>query len=403
MPDRNSASEVIDVEVILCIAAADCRNLLRRQPYSFSAKFIFRTIRQQLPKKNPPMTNHATGPFDVKLAPQDDKTDDATLGRMTIDKQFHGDLEATSKGQMLTAGPVFKSASTMTSDYPITNFKLPDYHSMSKFAEPMSRLIDELKKLPGVGSKSAQRLAFYILRSSDEDAEALAAAVRDVKANLRLCSVCNNITDVDPCVYCTSATRNQRLVCVVEEPTNIAAIEKTKHFNGVFHVLHGAISPLHGIGPGAVAHLQPHYARRRRQCGRSHHRHQSHRGRRSHRHLSFAATQARRSEGHAHRHGHPGRQRHRIHRRDHHAESDGRAAGTVTLLPVSSASLCRETKLGSDLKHRTSIISTAFRGRAVQVAPSVEDQAGIRVVTVARVDAEVMQYGLGPCPVAARA
>ncbi len=120
---------------------------------------------------------------------------------------------------------------------------------MSKFAEPMSRLIDELKKLPGVGAKSAQRLAFHILRSSDEDAEALAAAVRDVKANLRLCSVCNNITDVDPCAYCTSPTRNQRLVCVVEEPTNIAAIEKTKHFNGVFHVLHGAISPLHGIGP----------------------------------------------------------------------------------------------------------------------------------------------------------
>jgi recombination protein RecR len=120
---------------------------------------------------------------------------------------------------------------------------------MSKFAEPMSRLIDELKKLPGVGAKSAQRLAFHILRSSDEDAEALAAAVRDVKASLRLCSVCNNITDVDPCAYCTSPTRNQRLVCVIEEPTNIAAIEKTKHFNGVFHVLHGAISPLHGVGP----------------------------------------------------------------------------------------------------------------------------------------------------------
>lgn len=120
---------------------------------------------------------------------------------------------------------------------------------MSKFAEPMSRLIDELKKLPGVGAKSAQRLAFHILRSSDEDAEALAAAVRDVKASLRLCSVCNNITDVDPCAYCASPTRNQRLVCVVEEPTNIAAIDKTKHYNGVFHVLHGAISPLHGIGP----------------------------------------------------------------------------------------------------------------------------------------------------------
>ncbi len=120
---------------------------------------------------------------------------------------------------------------------------------MSKFAEPMSRLIDELKKLPGVGAKSAQRLAFHILRSSDDDAEALATAVRDVKANLRLCSVCNNITDVDPCTYCTSPTRNQRMVCVVEEPTNISSIEKTKHFNGVFHVLHGAISPLHGIGP----------------------------------------------------------------------------------------------------------------------------------------------------------
>src|ERR1041384_5370617 len=120
---------------------------------------------------------------------------------------------------------------------------------MAKFAEPMVRLIDELKKLPGVGSKSAQRLAFHILRSSEDDAEALAASVRDVKASLRLCSVCNNITDVDPCVYCTSTTRNQRLVCVVEEPTSIAAIEKTKHFNGAYHVLHGAISPLHGVGP----------------------------------------------------------------------------------------------------------------------------------------------------------
>ena len=120
---------------------------------------------------------------------------------------------------------------------------------MARFAEPMARLIEELKKLPGVGSKSAQRLAFHILRTSDEDAELLAGAIREVKATLRLCSVCNNITDVDPCVYCTSATRNQRLVCVVEEPTNIAAIEKTRHYNGVYHVLHGALSPLHGVGP----------------------------------------------------------------------------------------------------------------------------------------------------------
>jgi len=120
---------------------------------------------------------------------------------------------------------------------------------MSRFAEPMARLIDELKKLPGVGSKSAQRLAFHILRSSEDDADALAAAIHDVKASLRLCSVCNNITDVDPCTYCASATRNQRLICVVEEPTNIAAVEKTRHYNGVYHVLHGSISPIHGVGP----------------------------------------------------------------------------------------------------------------------------------------------------------
>ena len=120
---------------------------------------------------------------------------------------------------------------------------------MSKFAEPMARLIEELKKLPGIGSKSAQRLAFHILRSSEDDAAALAAAIHDVKEKLRLCSLCNNITDIDPCVYCSNPTRNQRLVCVVEEPTNIAAIEKTRHFNGVYHVLHGSLSPLHGIGP----------------------------------------------------------------------------------------------------------------------------------------------------------
>jgi recombination protein RecR len=113
----------------------------------------------------------------------------------------------------------------------------------------MARLIDELKKLPGVGSKSAQRLAFHILRSSEDDANLLAGAIHDVKASLRLCSVCNNITDVDPCVYCSSATRNQRLICVVEEPTNIASVEKTRHYNGVYHVLHGAISPIHGVGP----------------------------------------------------------------------------------------------------------------------------------------------------------
>jgi recombination protein RecR len=119
---------------------------------------------------------------------------------------------------------------------------------VARYAEPMARLIEELKKLPGVGSKTAQRFAFYILRSTDEDAAALAEAVRGLKASLRLCSVCNNITDIDPCAYCASPTRNQRLVCVVEEPTNIDAIERTR-YQGVYHVLHGTLSPLHGVGP----------------------------------------------------------------------------------------------------------------------------------------------------------
>ena len=120
---------------------------------------------------------------------------------------------------------------------------------MSRYAEPMARLIEELKKLPGVGAKSAQRYAFHILRSSDEDATALADAVRGLKASLRLCSICNNVTDVDPCIYCVSPSRNQRLVCVVEEPTNIAAVERTQTYQGVYHVLHGTLSPLHGVGP----------------------------------------------------------------------------------------------------------------------------------------------------------
>jgi recombination protein RecR len=113
----------------------------------------------------------------------------------------------------------------------------------------MAQLIEELKKLPGIGGKSAQRMAFYILRASSEDAEALAAAIRNLKEKLHLCSICSNITDVDPCSYCANPSRNQRLVCVVEEPTNIAAVEKSRFYNGVYHVLHGSISPLHGVGP----------------------------------------------------------------------------------------------------------------------------------------------------------
>jgi recombination protein RecR len=113
----------------------------------------------------------------------------------------------------------------------------------------MARLIEELRKLPGIGNKSAQRLAFHILRSPAEDAAALSDAVRELKEKLRLCSICNNITDIDPCVYCASPTRSRRTVCVVEEPTNISSIEKTRGYNGVYHVLHGTLSPLHGVGP----------------------------------------------------------------------------------------------------------------------------------------------------------
>ncbi len=120
---------------------------------------------------------------------------------------------------------------------------------MTRFAEPMTRLIDELRKLPGVGTKSAQRLAFHVLRSSDADARALSEAILRLREKLTLCSVCNNITDVDPCGYCTSAVRDQRLICVVEEPTNIASVEKTRGYAGVYHVLHGTLSPVNGIGP----------------------------------------------------------------------------------------------------------------------------------------------------------
>ncbi|MBS1821205.1 MAG: recombination protein RecR [Acidobacteria bacterium] len=113
----------------------------------------------------------------------------------------------------------------------------------------MTRLIDELRKLPGIGTKSAQRLAFHVLRSSPEDAEKLAGAIRELKASLYLCSICNNITDVDPCSYCTNSVRDRQTICVVEEPTNIATIEKTRSYTGVYHVLHGTLSPIGGVGP----------------------------------------------------------------------------------------------------------------------------------------------------------
>jgi len=115
--------------------------------------------------------------------------------------------------------------------------------------DPLLRLIEELQRLPGIGPKSAQRLAFHILRTPREHTDRLVEAVRDVKERVTYCSVCNNITDSDPCVYCRSESRDHRLICVVEEPQNVAAIEKTREFKGVYHVLMGALSPLQGIGP----------------------------------------------------------------------------------------------------------------------------------------------------------
>jgi recombination protein RecR len=120
---------------------------------------------------------------------------------------------------------------------------------MPDFAPSITRLIDELRRLPGIGQKTAQRLAFYLLRADREQALALSDAIREAKERIRECSICNNITDNDPCLFCASATRNKSLICVVEEATNIQAVEKTRQFNGLYHVLGGALSPLQGVGP----------------------------------------------------------------------------------------------------------------------------------------------------------
>ena len=120
---------------------------------------------------------------------------------------------------------------------------------MPDFAEPLARLIQELKRLPGIGQKSAQRIAFHVLRVPREDAERLSQAVVDVKDKLGICAVCNNISDAEVCGYCRDTHRDHSLICVIEEPHNILPIETTRQFEGVYHVLHGAISPLRGIGP----------------------------------------------------------------------------------------------------------------------------------------------------------
>lgn len=123
---------------------------------------------------------------------------------------------------------------------------------MPDFAEPLARLINEFKRLPGVGQKSAQRLAYHVLRSTRDDAEHLSQAILDVKDKLGLCSVCNNISDGDLCNFCRDTNRDPKVVCVVEEPPNIIGIETTRQFEGRYHVLHGSLSPLRGIGPDSL-------------------------------------------------------------------------------------------------------------------------------------------------------
>jgi recombination protein RecR len=120
---------------------------------------------------------------------------------------------------------------------------------MPDFAEPLSRLVEEFRRLPGIGQKSAQRIAFHLLRATKEDAFRLARAVVDVKEKLGLCSICNNVSDGDLCPYCSNPNRDRSIICVVEEPPNILPIETTRAFDGLYHVLHGSISPLRGIGP----------------------------------------------------------------------------------------------------------------------------------------------------------
>ena len=195
---------------------------------------------------------------------------------------------------------------------------------MPDFAAPVERLIDELKHLPGIGQKTAQRLAFHLLRIAPEDALALADAIRDAKEKIRTCSTCYNITDTDPCLYCAGPTRNKRTICVVEEPHNILAVEKTRTYSGMYHVLGGSLSPLQGRGPeqlnikslierlkgGAVEEIiiatNP-----------------TAEGEATAIYLSKLLKPLGRAR-HTNRRGHPGRRGPGIRRRSHHAKSNGR-------------------------------------------------------------------------------
>jgi recombination protein RecR len=120
---------------------------------------------------------------------------------------------------------------------------------MLEYSEPVTKLIDEFKRLPGIGHKSAQRLAFHVLRMPQADVERFVAAMEEVKRKIVSCTVCNNLTDVEPCRFCASTSRDRSMICVVEEPYNLVAVEKTRSYNGLYHVLHGSLSPIRGLGP----------------------------------------------------------------------------------------------------------------------------------------------------------
>lgn len=130
---------------------------------------------------------------------------------------------------------------------------------MLEYAEPVVKLIDEFKRLPGIGQKTAQRLAFYILRTPEASVERFITALQEVKRRIIFCSVCNNLTEVDPCRFCSSTSRDHSLICVIEEPYSLVAVEKTRSYKGVYHVLHGTLSPIRGIGPDDIrlANLLP--------------------------------------------------------------------------------------------------------------------------------------------------
>jgi recombination protein RecR len=130
---------------------------------------------------------------------------------------------------------------------------------MLDYSEPVAKLIDEFKRLPGVGHKSAQRLAFHILRRPQEEVERFIDSLREVKEKIVFCTICNNLTDINPCMYCASTARDRSIICVVEEPYNLVSVEKTRSFKGLYHILHGSLSPIRGVGPDELmlANLMP--------------------------------------------------------------------------------------------------------------------------------------------------